>query len=69
MGFSKYLIPAVGVNMILQTDMGSPAFRQGLLPTASLLFDHTLPFDIGPTSSTSWASSTSSRRACRTSRS
>src|SRR4051794_26004845 len=42
----NHLIPAVGLEIYLLTEFGSPAFRSGLQPAISLLFDHTLPFDI-----------------------
>jgi hypothetical protein len=42
----NHLIPAAGLEVYLQTEFGSPAFRSGLQPAISLLFDHTLPYDI-----------------------
>jgi hypothetical protein len=41
----NHLIPAVGLEVYLQTEFGSPAFRSGLQPAMTLLFDHSLPFD------------------------
>lgn len=38
-------LPAVGVEVSLQTDWASPAFKSGIQPALSLNFDQTLPFD------------------------
>lgn len=40
------LIPAIGLEMSLQTDWSSPAFKVGLQPALSLNFDQSLPYDI-----------------------
>jgi Putative MetA-pathway of phenol degradation len=42
-----FFLPAAGLEIFLQTDFGSPAFNQGVQPSINLLFDHTLPCDIG----------------------
>lgn len=39
-------LPAAGVEIYLQTDLGSPAFNQGVQPSINLLFDHSLPLDV-----------------------
>lgn len=41
-----HLIPAAGLELYVQTPWGSPAFDQGTLPGATLLFRNTLPWDI-----------------------
>ena len=41
---TKYWIPAMGVEIYIQTTFGSPAFNSGTQPSVSLLFDHTLPW-------------------------
>lgn len=43
---SNHLIPAAGLEVYLQTEFGSPAFRGGTQPGIILLFDHTLPGEI-----------------------
>ncbi|MBS0262140.1 MAG: transporter [Planctomycetes bacterium] len=43
---TKYHIPAVGVEMYIQTDLGSPAFNSGTQPSLNLLFDQSLPLDL-----------------------
>jgi hypothetical protein len=40
---TKYWIPAMGVEIYIQTTFGSPAFDSGTQPSINLLFDHTLP--------------------------
>ena len=40
----KYLIPAVGLEVYIETQMGSPRFNQGTQPSINILFDHTLPW-------------------------
>jgi hypothetical protein len=40
---TKYWIPAMGVEIYIQTTFGSPAFNGGTQPSINLLFDHTLP--------------------------
>ena len=40
---TKYWIPAMGVEIYIQTTFGSPAFDSGTQPSTALLFDHTLP--------------------------
>ena len=40
---TKYWIPAMGVEIYIQTNFGSPAFDSGTQPSTALLFDHTLP--------------------------
>jgi len=42
----KYLIPAVGMEVYITTNFGSPAFNAGTQPSLNLLLDHTLPFEI-----------------------
>ena len=44
---TKYHIPAMGVELYLQTTFGSPAFNGGTQPSMSLLFDQSLPLGIG----------------------
>lgn len=43
----KYFIPAVGVEVYIQTIFGSPILNNGTQPSLNLLFDQTLPWDIG----------------------
>lgn len=42
-----YFVPAMGAEIYLQTSFGSPAFNAGTQPSINLLFDQTLPFEIG----------------------
>ncbi len=42
-----YHIPAIGIEVYLQTTFGSPAFNSGTQPSMSLLFDQSLPLGIG----------------------
>lgn len=42
----RYLVPAMGVEIYIQTTFGSDAFNGGTQPSVALLFDHTLPLDI-----------------------
>ena len=44
---TKYHIPAMGVEMYIQTTFGSPAFNGGAQPSLNLLFDQSLPLGIG----------------------
>jgi hypothetical protein len=44
---TKYHIPALGVEIYLQTTFGSPAFNGGTQPSMNLLFDQSLPLGIG----------------------
>ncbi len=44
---TKYHIPAMGLEVYLQTTFGSPAFNSGTQPSINVLFDQTLPFEIG----------------------
>ena len=44
---TKYFIPAMGVEMYIQTTFGSPAFNNGTQPSMNLLFDQSLPFGFG----------------------
>ena len=45
---TKYHVPAMGVEIYLQSKvLGSSAFNSGTQPSISLLFDQTLPYDIG----------------------
>jgi hypothetical protein len=44
---TKYHIPAMGVELYIQTTFGSPAFNSGTQPSLNLLFDQSLPFGIG----------------------
>ena len=44
---TKYHIPAMGVELYLQTTFGSPAFNGGTQPSIALLFDQSLPLGIG----------------------
>jgi len=39
----RSFLPAVGMEVYIETNMGSPAFSQGTQPSINLLFDHTLP--------------------------
>ncbi len=41
-----YHIPAMGVEMYIQTTFGSPAFNNGTQPSLNLLFDQSLPLGI-----------------------
>jgi hypothetical protein len=41
---TDYWIPAMGLEVYLQSTFGSPAFNSGTQPSMALLFDHTLPF-------------------------
>jgi hypothetical protein len=43
---TKYHIPAMGVELYLQTTFGSPAFNGGTQPSINLLFDQSLPLEI-----------------------
>jgi len=42
----KYFIPAFGLEVYVETDLGTPAFNGGTQPSLNLLFDHTLPGEI-----------------------
>lgn len=42
----NHLIPAVGLEVFVETEFGSPVFRSGTQPGLILLFDHTLPWDV-----------------------
>lgn len=45
---TRYHIPAMGLEIYLQTPLfGSSAFNNGTQPSVNLLFDQTLPFEIG----------------------
>ena len=44
---TRYFIPAMGIEVYIQTTFGSPAFNGGTQPSMSLLFDQSLPFEIG----------------------
>ena len=45
---TRYHVPAMGLEIYLQTPLlGSAAFNNGTQPSISLLFDQTLPFEIG----------------------
>ncbi len=44
---TRYHIPAVGLEVYLQTTFGSPAFNGGTQPSINLLFDQSLPLGIG----------------------
>jgi hypothetical protein len=45
---TKYHIPAMGIEVYLQTQvLGSSAFNSGTQPSINLLFDQSLPLDIG----------------------
>jgi len=44
---TKYHIPAMGVEIYIQTTFGSPAFNGGTQPSMNLLFDQSLPLGIG----------------------
>lgn len=43
--YKKYYLPAVGMEVYIETNMGSPAFSQGTQPSINLLFDQNLPLD------------------------
>jgi hypothetical protein len=43
---TRYHIPAMGLEVYIQTTFGSPAFNSGTQPSMSLLFDQSLPFGI-----------------------
>ncbi len=43
---TRYHLPAMGVEMYIQTDFGSTAFNNGTQPSLNLLFDQSLPLDI-----------------------
>jgi hypothetical protein len=40
---TRYWIPAMGLEVYIQTTFGSPAFNSGTQPSTALLFNHTLP--------------------------
>ena len=42
----KYHIPAVGLEVFILTASGSKSLNQGTQPSLTLLFKHSLPFDI-----------------------
>lgn len=42
-----YFVPAMGAEIYVQTTFGSPAFNDGTQPSINLLFDQSLPFDVG----------------------
>lgn len=44
---TRYFLPAMGVEIYIQTTFGSPAFNNGTQPSMNLLFDQSLPFDVG----------------------
>jgi hypothetical protein len=44
---TRYFIPAMGMEVYLQTDFGSGAFNGGTQPSINLLFDQSLPFEVG----------------------
>ena len=44
---TRYHIPAMGVELYIQTTFGSPAFNAGTQPSINLLFDQSLPLEIG----------------------
>jgi hypothetical protein len=44
---TRYHIPAMGVELFIQTNFGTPAFDNGTQPSINLLFDQSLPLDIG----------------------
>lgn len=45
---TRYHIPAMGIEVYLQTQLlGSSAFNAGTQPSINLLFDQSLPYDIG----------------------
>ena len=44
---TKYHIPAMGLEVYLQTTFGSPAFNSGTQPSINVLFDQSLPLGIG----------------------
>jgi hypothetical protein len=44
---TKYFIPAMGMEVYLQTTFGSPVLNGGTQPSISLLFDQSLPLGIG----------------------
>lgn len=39
----KFFIPAAGLEVYMETNLGSPAFNQGTQPSINLLFAHSLP--------------------------
>lgn len=41
----KRHLPSAGIEVYIETDMGSPAFSQGTQPSINLLFAQELPFD------------------------
>jgi hypothetical protein len=44
---SRYFIPAMGLEVFIQTTFGSPAFNGGTQPSMNILFDQSLPLEIG----------------------
>jgi hypothetical protein len=44
---TRYHIPAMGFEAYIQTTFGSPAFDGGTQPSLNLLFDQSLPLDVG----------------------
>jgi len=43
---TRYFIPAMGIEVYLQTELGSSAFNSGTQPSINILFDQSLPFDL-----------------------
>ncbi len=41
----RYLLPAVGLEVFIETNLGSKAFSQGTQPSINLLFSHSLPYE------------------------
>ncbi len=44
---TKYHVPAMGLEVYIQTTFGSPAFNGGTQPSMNLLFDQSLPLGVG----------------------
>ena len=44
---TRYFVPAMGIEVYIQTTFGSSAFNAGTQPSMNLLFDQSLLFEIG----------------------
>ncbi|RUL83949.1 transporter [Tautonia sociabilis] len=43
----RYHVPALGIEVYIQTELGSPAFNAGTQPSMNLLLSQSLPFELG----------------------
>jgi len=44
---TRYFLPAMGLEVYLQTELGSTPFNNGTQPSINVLFEQSLPFEIG----------------------